>query len=472
MLEPSMAFKGWAVSPGKVGFRSYSGLLDVFSLDSQRHSGEDEEIMLYISWQGNKDKKVLPWVRWDRIANPKALGGWGLKNIFFFSKALAEKCSWRLIKTSSLWTQVIHQKYIAPLSILDWVRSLNKSSAGASIIWKALIKDFDLVGMGLVWRVGNGCLVRLGLDPWPGCQLGHILPEGLRQRLALGGFFHLAQVGDPLTTNMWHQGWLAGHRLGLLEDDLPYWNRYTQNLRESSIRLVDRDDELLWDGVGDGEYTPRSGYLKLTTDLHQREPIWWWRKIWKQSCPAKGKLLIWSILANKIPTWDNLQRRLFFGPGRCALCKSHLETVDHLFLHCPFVKEVWAFAKELIPTLSDWQGNSFELALKAWLIKTWTRGTSGLPFHYRLGDLDHPKWSHLPGGKLFSRKGSGPKHWDLQILFMLRWGHCSASKGCQGGVPRSKYPCGLSSMEPPRLIRETGGGGWLPLSLTYTLLLP
>jgi hypothetical protein len=146
-------------------------------------------------------------------------------------------------------------------------------------------------------------------------------------------------VGDPLTTNMWHQGWMEGHSLGLLEDDLPYWNRYTQNLREASIRLVDRDDKLLWDGVGDGEYTPCSRYLKLTMDLHQRDPLWWWRKIWKQSCPAKGKLLIWSILANKIPTWDNLQRRLFFGPGHCALCKSQIETVDHLFLQSPLSRK-------------------------------------------------------------------------------------------------------------------------------------
>jgi hypothetical protein len=40
-------------------------------------------------WQGNKDKKVLPWVQWEQIVVPKALGGWGLKNIFSFSKALA-----------------------------------------------------------------------------------------------------------------------------------------------------------------------------------------------------------------------------------------------------------------------------------------------------------------------------------------------------------------------------------------------
>lgn len=33
----------------------------------------------------------MPWVGWERIALPKALGGWGLKNIFHFSKALAAK---------------------------------------------------------------------------------------------------------------------------------------------------------------------------------------------------------------------------------------------------------------------------------------------------------------------------------------------------------------------------------------------
>ena len=74
-------------------------------------------------------------------------------------------------------------------------------------------------------------------------------------------------MGDPLLTDMWHQGWMTGNRLGLLEVDLIHWDRYTQALRTTSIRLVDRDDELLWDGVGDGEYTPRSSYIKLCVDL-------------------------------------------------------------------------------------------------------------------------------------------------------------------------------------------------------------
>jgi len=48
-------------------------------------------------WKGNKEGRTMPWVSWRRIALPKSLGGWGLKNIFVFSKALAGKVAWRLI---------------------------------------------------------------------------------------------------------------------------------------------------------------------------------------------------------------------------------------------------------------------------------------------------------------------------------------------------------------------------------------
>jgi hypothetical protein len=154
--------------------------LDVLILDSKRYFGKGQEACFSYLWQGNKDKKVMPWVRWERIAVPKALGGWGLKNIFLFSKALAAKCSWHLIKTSSLWTRVVYQKYIAPLTTLEWIRDPNKNSSGISIIWKVVIKDFDLIGNSLVWRVSSGRLVHLGLDPWAGSKRDIFYMQGLR----------------------------------------------------------------------------------------------------------------------------------------------------------------------------------------------------------------------------------------------------------------------------------------------------
>ena len=55
-------------------------------------------------WSGKKEDQVAPWVGWKRIAVPKGLDGWGLKNIFLFVKALDAKGGWRLLSTDTLWT--------------------------------------------------------------------------------------------------------------------------------------------------------------------------------------------------------------------------------------------------------------------------------------------------------------------------------------------------------------------------------
>ena len=103
-------------------------------------------ICLHFLWSGKKEAAVTPWVKLDKIARPKSLGGWGLKNIFLFVETLAAKGGWCLIHADNLWTRVIHAKYIAPDSILEWIRNPMKSHRGGSVIWKAVIKSFVVIG--------------------------------------------------------------------------------------------------------------------------------------------------------------------------------------------------------------------------------------------------------------------------------------------------------------------------------------
>ena len=65
------------------------------------------KMSFYYLWSGKKENQVMPWVRWERIAKSKALGGWELNNIFMFSRALTTKYVWRLICTKNLWTKVV-----------------------------------------------------------------------------------------------------------------------------------------------------------------------------------------------------------------------------------------------------------------------------------------------------------------------------------------------------------------------------
>lgn len=127
---------------------------------------------------------MMPWVHWERLALPKALSGWGLKNIFHFSKALAAKVGWRLVSTSSLWTEVVWNKYIALVSLLDWIQNPGwRGRRSYSCIWKAVMASINVIFSRLDWLVGNGQRLQIGLDPWTGSHPSHILSRELCEAL-------------------------------------------------------------------------------------------------------------------------------------------------------------------------------------------------------------------------------------------------------------------------------------------------
>lgn len=42
-----------------------------------------------------------------------------------------------------------------------------------------VLKSLDVIRHGLAWKMGNGSRVLMGIDPWPGTDLKHILPQPL-----------------------------------------------------------------------------------------------------------------------------------------------------------------------------------------------------------------------------------------------------------------------------------------------------
>lgn len=86
-----------------------------------------------------------------------------------------------------------------------------------------------------------------------------------------------------------------------------------------------------------------------------------WKNLWKLNIPPKCSYLIWRILNGAIPTKANLFRKSIRGEPLCPMCYDHIETTDHIFLKCDWVKHVW-FASPLTinlnhdPTtsISDW----------------------------------------------------------------------------------------------------------------------
>ena len=69
------------------------------------------------------------------------------------------------------------------------------------MVWKVVIRPYDLIGGGLAWRVGNERKVRISSDPWARCGKKHILPTNLQNLLHGHGIFYLNQITDPLANS-------------------------------------------------------------------------------------------------------------------------------------------------------------------------------------------------------------------------------------------------------------------------------
>jgi hypothetical protein len=103
-------------------------------------------------------------------------------------------------------------------------------------------------------------------------------PE-LIQALHSQGIYHLNQIVDQGHTSIWSQEWLGP--ISRLEGENDQWSNYIQALKSSHIRIVDREDELIWKHAPLGIYTPKLGYIQLNIAQHLREPLWWWKGLWK-----------------------------------------------------------------------------------------------------------------------------------------------------------------------------------------------
>jgi hypothetical protein len=91
------------------------------------------------------DSKHYHLCRWEVLARPKHLGGWGLHNIYSFNKALTVLTLWRVLTKKGLWKKILKEKYFPHLSVSSWLKSVNLNYSSASKIWTSLVKVVPLL---------------------------------------------------------------------------------------------------------------------------------------------------------------------------------------------------------------------------------------------------------------------------------------------------------------------------------------
>lgn len=181
-------------------------------------------------------------------------------------------------------------------------------------------------------EVGNGARIRFWID----IQNEN---ESLKNRFtdlfrcALNREGHIA---DFDLTSCWH----VTFRRSLNDWELSSFCQFLQQLNTCQINL-NREDGLVKVNSRDKIFSVNNCY-KIVLHQHSQEvPNWRWKMIWKTKAPVKASCFGWLAARDACLSQNKLQRRGFPWCSRCYFCKNEEETVEHLFLHCSFLRQCW-----------------------------------------------------------------------------------------------------------------------------------
>ncbi|XP_058185686.1 uncharacterized protein LOC131302911 [Rhododendron vialii] len=125
------------------------------------------------------------------------------------------------------------------------------------------------------------------------------------------------------------------------------WETLQVQELKQKLQLVFLDsssrDSLNWRWSSDIRFLVKSVYNQWESNGHSRSPVI--DALWKNLSPPKVEIFAWMAIQSKVATRSILLGRNLILEGestRCPFCSLHLETPQHLFLHCHFSWDVWS----------------------------------------------------------------------------------------------------------------------------------
>ncbi|KAL6508843.1 hypothetical protein OROHE_021402 [Orobanche hederae] len=124
-----------------------------------------------------------------------------------------------------------------------------------------------------------------------------------------------------------------------------------------------RTDRWLWGQKADGVFNVKEAYAAIS-NIHELDGGVRGKEsraaaVWNSSAPFKQQLFAWRVIRNRIPTRDNLAKRMELSvEGRLIpCCEQTPETATHLILRCAEMEALWN-------RMVDWIGISWAVPVE------------------------------------------------------------------------------------------------------------
>ncbi|KAM7474964.1 hypothetical protein LguiB_022207 [Lonicera macranthoides] len=295
-----------------------------------------EKLMRDFFWEGFGERKGNHLVNWDEISKSKLNGGLGVGNIIKKNMALLGKWLWRFpLERDSLWHSVIQSKYGAHSNGWDAGFGIRGTSRAP---WKSISRvwiDF-MQNIKLVVGVGNN--IRFWEDIWVGSRpLKDLFPRIFRLSCNQNMLIQMVSSWSPSFY------WDLSFRRNLNDREFVEFTAMMELIQSVSLNQ-NYLDKRSWVAHSSGSFSCKS-FFDVLSQSSQSYSVSLSKFIWKHGVPTKIKVFAWLALKGKVNTCDVVQKRRPFwclSPSWCVLCKRFDESIDHILLHCGFVRWIWA----------------------------------------------------------------------------------------------------------------------------------
>ncbi|KAK1305933.1 hypothetical protein QJS10_CPA10g01486 [Acorus calamus] len=253
-------------------------------------------------WCGAKEaRQRVHLVKWDVVCSRKNSGGAGISNLDDMNRALLCKWLWRwLVDPNRLWCTVIQDRHAGAGDMVDRFPWRHQSSPS---LWKGILADKEDFSRAISHK-GGTCELVLGFT-WGNRVLGDSVRRNLHDE-EIDSYLSLLEElhGAPLARGV--------------------------------------ADRVVWSPRARDGFSVRSCYDWLRRDKpHIVETARKHKEVWGCKIPAKVKAFMWTVYLRKILTRSFIARWVPEIDRACVLCGGEDETVEHLFLLCPIVRQAW-----------------------------------------------------------------------------------------------------------------------------------
>uniref|UniRef100_A0A2N9IDR3 Reverse transcriptase domain-containing protein n=1 Tax=Fagus sylvatica TaxID=28930 RepID=A0A2N9IDR3_FAGSY len=278
-------------------------------------------------WWGKREGKGVLYLKdWSSMCKPKSVGGLGLRRTKDMNAALLAKMGWSMAsKEKKLWVNFFAAKYLKGQSFWNI-----KLSSSASWVWKSVLSSRELLSKGICWKIGDG----RGLEAWDNPWIPSL--EGFKP--------------SPKSQEARHPLWVSE----LIINNPPRWdldklkNFFDDNtiraIQEIHLSQIPQQNKMCWAPSSSGKFTAKSAYwLDQKPRFENNGPLTSveWKSLWKLKIHDRLKLMLWKMAWGMLPTMAALNVRFRVNSTQCQLCNSGVETLEHLFIECPFARIAW-----------------------------------------------------------------------------------------------------------------------------------